>query len=89
MHLLTLTRKISAFSGYNPSGRSSGNGHLRHVGPVRQDLPDAGQEEEVRNKSSPEDLESCFQRDLRIQGNLMRGNIMSSMLPNVVFRIKQ
>ena len=61
-------RHVAVVGGRDPGGGSSWDGHVRHVGSVRQSLHLPGQEEEVRDEGPPEDSQSDIQRDVRVQG---------------------
>ena len=59
---------IAAVCGGDSGRGSARHGHVRHVGPIREGVPDARQEEEARDEGSPQDPQPCLQRDLRLQG---------------------
>ena len=59
---------IAAVCGGDSGRGSARHGHVRHVGPVREGVPDARQEEEARDEGSPQDPQPRLQRDLRLQG---------------------
>lgn len=54
------------------SSRTACNGYERYLGSVRESLRSTRQEEEVRDQSVPENLESNLQRSVRLQGKCSR-----------------
>ena len=82
----------AAHGEHHPGGGPGRDGPRRHQRPVRQGVPAARQEEEVRDQSAPQDTQPGVQRELRVQGArpasapaLPRRTRSSSALPLLCF----